>query len=331
MNRYRAILTLSLALLTHTSVFAATAPELTVQDFYQALANGDCTTALHIRPSYKYERCRSISAAQLTNTSTLHITGNQAVVRASGQLTIKGQITPFEGLIALDQTPSFWQITAFEDAQKINPTDFINQHMSQTPDPLVTHTVMRSTAMGVDTVDLNNPTPTLERLMQTFPASNDLIVLVDISEQKMAVFQGQQLIREYRISAATKGAGNQAGSDQTPLGAHRIAEKLGDGAPLGAIFKARRDTGTVADIITQPIDVPTDHVTTRILWLDGLEPGKNKGGKVDSKNRYIYIHGTPEEGLIGRPASHGCIRMYNAEVIELYNLLPTGTLVYIGV
>lgn len=321
-------LNLSLMLLT-SSAFAASSPEQVVQDFYQALAQGDCTTALQIRPSYKYERCRSISAAQLTNASTLQMTDNKAVVRASGQLTLKGQNTPFEGLIALDHNTNFWQITAFEDAQKINPHDFIAQHMSPVSDPHVT--VMNTTAMGADSVDLNNPSPTLERLMQAFPTPNDLVLLVDISEQKMALFQRQQLIREYRISAATKGAGNQAGSDQTPLGVHRIAEKFGDGAPLGTIFKARRNTGTKADIITQPIDVPTDHVTTRILWLDGLEPGKNKGGNVDSKNRFIYIHGTPEEGLIGRPASHGCIRMYNAEVIELYNLLPTGTLVYIGV
>ena len=155
------------------------------------------------------------------------------------------------------------------------------------------------------------------------------ILVVSLQEQCMYVLNGDSVIRQYEISGAALGAGNQSGSNQTPLGLHRIKEKHGDDVPLGGIMKSRQFTGEVARIYTDPTDVEEDHVTTRVLWLEGMEPGKNKGGNVDSYQRYIYIHGTPEEGLIGQPASHGCIRMYNEEVIELYNASETGRLVLI--
>jgi len=99
---------------------------------------------------------------------------------------------------------------------------------------------------------------------------------------------------------------------------------------LGAIFKARQNTGRIAQILTGADERSTaDNVTTRILWLDGLEPGVNKGGNVDSYERYIYIHGTDEEGRLGNPASHGCIRMRNADVIDLFNRVDEDTLVVI--
>jgi hypothetical protein len=123
--------------------------------------------------------------------------------------------------------------------------------------------------------------------------------------------------------------GAQSGSGQTPTGLHRIAQRYGAGAPLGTIFEGRRNTGRQAELLEQPVDVPEDHVTTRILWLEGLEPGVNRGGALDSHDRYIYIHGTPEEGLLGRPASHGCIRMGNEAVIELFRQVRVGTLVHI--
>ena len=95
------------------------------------------------------------------------------------------------------------------------------------------------------------------------------------------------------------------------------------------IFKERINTGRYAEIHHTDYDSDEDHVTSRILWLEGLEEGFNKGGNVDSFNRYIYIHGTPEEGLIGKKASHGCIRMFNHDVIELYDLVQEGTKVNI--
>ena len=95
------------------------------------------------------------------------------------------------------------------------------------------------------------------------------------------------------------------------------------------IFRSRANTGKVAKILTEPIDVEEDLVLTRILWLEGLEPGVNRGPGIDSKSRYIYIHGTNEEGLIGTPASHGCLRMKNDDVIDLFDRVPVGTEVWI--
>ena len=103
--------------------------------------------------------------------------------------------------------------------------------------------------------------------------------------------------------------------------APEIYKKIGETLPINAILKGRVWNGAIANVITEEIDTEFDHVTSRILWLDGLEKGKNKGLGVDSRSRYIYIHGTAEEGLIGKPASDGCIRMYNSEVIELFDLV----------
>lgn len=154
--------------------------------------------------------------------------------------------------------------------------------------------------------------------------------VVSIEAQKIYLMQDGRLLKTYPVSTSAFGPGAQEGSNQTPLGLHRISDKFGEGEPSGMIFKARKPTGRIATIITDPVDVPEDDVTTRVLWLEGLEPGVNQGGKVDSHKRFIYIHGTPEEGLIGRPASHGCVRMLNADVIDLFGKLPEGTLVYIA-
>ena len=110
---------------------------------------------------------------------------------------------------------------------------------------------------------------------------------------------------------------------------HEIKEKIGDGAKINTIFVSRINTQKQTEIISIRQDTEDDHVTSRILWLDGLEEGINKGPGVDSYNRYIYIHGTHEEGLIGEKASHGCIRMFNNDVIYLYDIVNKGTKVYI--
>mgnify|MGYP000114123012 FL=1 len=108
-----------------------------------------------------------------------------------------------------------------------------------------------------------------------------------------------------------------------------IKEMIGDQVPKNTIFISRINTQREAKIIHDQENSDNDYVTTRIMWLDGLEDGKNKGKGVDSYNRYIYIHGTHEEGLIGQKASHGCIRMFNSDVIELFNVVKKGTKVYI--
>lgn len=174
--------------------------------------------------------------------------------------------------------------------------------------------------------------PILDDLAKRFPTySRDRILVVDATAQRMYLVEQGKAVAEWIISTAKKGLGSEKGSDKTPLGVHRIAEKIGAGAPLGTIFKARQNTGQIVDILTTPgADSPADYVTSRILWLDGLEPGLNKGGNVDSKERFIYIHGTGEEGKLGEPASHGCIRMRNKDVIDLFDRVSEDTLVVIA-
>lgn len=142
--------------------------------------------------------------------------------------------------------------------------------------------------------------------------------------------EGDRLIREYPVSTARNGLDEQDGSYCTPRGRHRVAEKIGDGQPLCAVFKARVPTGEIWSRELTGTKPDCDWILTRILWLEGLEEGKNRGGTVDSHSRYIYIHGTDEEHFIGTPASHGCIRMKNADVLDLFNQVEAGTEVNIG-
>ena len=123
-----------------------------------------------------------------------------------------------------------------------------------------------------------------------------------------------EVVRCYAISTSRFGVGAEPGSYKTPAGSFRIAEKIGDGAPPGEIFVSRQPTGTFGRD-----DDPEDRVQTRILWLDGLDPEN-----ANSKERYIYIHGTNAESQLGVPASHGCVRMNNLDVIDLYDRVPVG-------
>ena len=159
--------------------------------------------------------------------------------------------------------------------------------------------------------------------------SNELEIIVDISEQRLFVIEEDLVKESFPVSTSKYGEGEEENSYKTPLGKHEIKEKIGEGAKMNTIFVARLDTKKESEIITLPQDTEDDHVTSRILWLDGLEHGVNKGQGVDSFNRYIYIHGTHEEGLIGTKASHGCIRMFNNDVIYLYDIVKKGTKVYI--
>lgn len=170
----------------------------------------------------------------------------------------------------------------------------------------------------------------LQSKINLYPAiTTGNLLYVSLAEQRMYRIVANEVTNTYIISGAKNGAGCQAGSQKTPTGLHIVAEKHGDNTPLGGILKARTYNGKISPIYTDAIDVATDDVTTRVLWLKGEEKGINQGGKVDSYNRYIYIHGTPEEGLLGTPASHGCIRMRNDEVISLYDMTDVGTFVLI--
>ena len=152
---------------------------------------------------------------------------------------------------------------------------------------------------------------------------------VDISEQRLYLIENSLIKASYPISTSKYGEGSIENSFKTPLGKHSIKEMIGEEAEINTIFTSRINTKRSATIIDQFEDTDNDYVTSRIIWLDGEEDGLNKGGNVDSFRRYIYIHGTHEEGLIGTKASHGCIRMFNYDVIELFNLVNIGTKVLI--
>ena len=154
---------------------------------------------------------------------------------------------------------------------------------------------------------------------------------IDISQQRLYLKQNDDLIKSYPISSSKYGEGSIENSNMTPLGLHVIKEKIGTDVPINTLFISRINTKRTVNIENSRNKTKDDHITSRILWLDGLEEGKNKGKGVDSYSRYIYIHGTHEEGLIGEKASHGCIRMLNNDVIDLYNYVNIGTKVYISV
>lgn len=152
---------------------------------------------------------------------------------------------------------------------------------------------------------------------------------VVISEQKMYLYENTALVKTYPISTSKYGIGNREGSFKTPLGKHIIVKKIGHDLPINTILKDRKSTGKIASIKTKPEEHAEDVITSRILWLKGLEPDMNKGKNVDSFKRFIYIHGTASEGMIGRPASNGCIRMKNKDVVDLFNRVQEKTPVLI--
>ena len=155
------------------------------------------------------------------------------------------------------------------------------------------------------------------------------ILFVSVTNQKMYHIKNNIIMNEYIISTSEFGIGNKAGSNKTPLGMHKIKSKHGDRTPIYGRMIGRVFSGKISNIYTDKKKSNTDDITSRIFWLEGLEEGLNKGKNVDSFKRYIYIHGTSEEGRLGSPASHGCIRMKNKAVIDLYKKIEVGTLVLI--
>jgi hypothetical protein len=152
---------------------------------------------------------------------------------------------------------------------------------------------------------------------------NRLELRISLGRQEMTLLNDAgHLLRSYSISTATNGAGEVCGSGCTPRGRHRVRAKIGGGQPQNAVFVRRRSTG---EIYTPELAVQfpeRDWILSRILWLSGDEPGFNRLGGVDSQRRKIYIHGCPDEEPVGVPHSHGCVRMRNADIIELFDLVP---------
>jgi len=151
---------------------------------------------------------------------------------------------------------------------------------------------------------------------------------INLKTQNCRVFTTDGIV-DYPCSTALNGPGEQDGSGCTPRGSHRIRAIIGLGEPANAVFVGRRPTGERWTEQLHEGYPNRDWILGRILWLCGNDSGLNRGGKVDSQRRYIYIHGTSEEGKIGTPASHGCIRMINKEVIELFSLVKLNTKVLI--
>lgn len=158
---------------------------------------------------------------------------------------------------------------------------------------------------------------------------SESFLFISIKDQKLYNIYKKELVKIYNVSSSKYGIGNQENSNKTPIGLHLIRNKIGEKVPIYGKFIGRKFYGDIAAIFSDTTKSETDDITTRIMWLEGLEKGVNKGSNIDSYERYIYIHGTSEEGLIGSPASHGCIRMTNKDIIELYDKIKIGTLVLI--
>ncbi|MDD9812157.1 MAG: L,D-transpeptidase [Gammaproteobacteria bacterium] len=158
-------------------------------------------------------------------------------------------------------------------------------------------------------------------------------IRVDLPAQTLTLFSdagadgGDGAAIQYRVSTAANGAGEVNGSFRTPRGRHIIRAKIGGGAPLGGVFVARRPTGEIFTVAMRAAAPQRDWILTRILWLSGCEPGRNRLGQVDSMRRYIYIHGAPDDVSMGRPGSRGCIRMRNRDVVDLFDRVAVGTTV----
>ena len=150
----------------------------------------------------------------------------------------------------------------------------------------------------------------------------DSRIEIDIGGQQLWLYRGDELLLSAPISTAANGPGERNGSGCTPRGLHQVRAKIGEGCPDNAVFVGRRFTGEVYTPELAAEQPERDWILSRILWLSGLEPGRNRGGDVDSMRRYIYIHGTPESEPMGEPRSHGCIRMRNEALLRLFALTP---------
>ncbi len=145
----------------------------------------------------------------------------------------------------------------------------------------------------------------------------------------MLVYQEKEVVGHYSISTSGKGPGERMNSEKTPRGWHQIRAKIGKGQAANTVFIDRRPTGEVFTPEFRQTYPNRDWILTRILWLSGLEVGKNRLGNVDTMRRFVYIHGSPDDVVMGQPGSRGCIRMRNNDIIELYDLVSSGDQVYI--
>jgi L,D-transpeptidase-like protein len=152
---------------------------------------------------------------------------------------------------------------------------------------------------------------------------------VDVPTQMLTVTNAGKIVMQARVATARNGAGEKRGSECTPRGRHYIRAKVGAGLPAAAVLVSRRFTEEIYSPQMRMLHPARDWILTRIMWLSGLDRGKNRLGDVDTMRRYVYIHGCPDEDEMGVPSSRGCIKMRNAEIIQLFDLVPVGTPVVI--
>lgn len=156
------------------------------------------------------------------------------------------------------------------------------------------------------------------------------LIRISISDQRLTLAVGEQLLAVYPVSTARNGPGERRGSGCTPRGWHRIRLKIGAGLPLDTVFVGRRSTGEIYSPELAARYPERDWILTRILWLTGLESGRNRGGECDTLRRFIYIHGCPDTAPLGVPLSHGCIRMHNQDLLALFEEVMAGDRVLIA-
>lgn len=149
-------------------------------------------------------------------------------------------------------------------------------------------------------------------------------IKISIAAQRLTYLKANSDVKTYPVSTSLKGAGQKADSGMTPLGLHVIRAKIGQGLPINSVFVGRRSTGEIFTPAMMNEFPGRDWILSRIMWLSGKQPGFNRLGEVDTMKRYIYIHGTPYEDQLGQAVSHGCIRMSNLDVIDLFSRVETG-------
>ena len=154
--------------------------------------------------------------------------------------------------------------------------------------------------------------------------SEKIFIEINITRQSLDLFMGH-MHRSYLVSTAINGPGEFMGSECTPRGRHAVAEMIGEGLALDTVLVGRKVTGEIYNDSLAKKYPKRDWILTRVIWLKGLEAGKNLGGECDTQSRYIYIHGTPDEPCLGRAGSHGCIRMANKDIVELYDSISLNT------
>lgn len=155
-------------------------------------------------------------------------------------------------------------------------------------------------------------------------------IRISIAQQTLELSENGKLLKHYRVSTAKNGAGEKYASYCTPRGRHIIRAKIGAGELVNTVFVKRRPTGEIYDAELARQFPGRDWMLTRLLWLSGCEPGFNRLGEVDTMRRYIYIHGSPDTSVMGKPGSIGCVRMHNRDLLELFDLVEAGTPVAIA-